>query len=108
MKKAFIFVFPSDTVCTTYPVQLNGIDPLLPVLGVLCSEVPHAVIDAYIQTTLIKLVRLEQRKCLINKGLVRLFCANDLHIFEGKSNNVSPAQHIQMVPVTVDTTILWL
>lgn len=85
MKKAFIFVFPSDTVCTTYPVQLNGIDPLLPVLGVLCSEVPHAVIDAYIQTTLIKLVRLEQRKCLINKGLVRLFVQMICTFLKGKA-----------------------
>lgn len=57
MKKAFIFV-----LCMTYSVQLNGVDPLLPVLWVLCSEVPHAVVYAYVQTALVKLVRLKNEE----------------------------------------------
>lgn len=48
-------------MCTTYPVQLDGVDPLLPVLRVLGSEVPHAVVHADVQTALVKLVRLKKK-----------------------------------------------
>lgn len=58
---AFISVFFPDAVCSTYPVKLNGVDPLLPVLWVLCSEVPHAVVYTYVQTALVKLVRLKKK-----------------------------------------------
>lgn len=47
-------------MAATYPVQLNGLDPLLSVLGVLCSQVPHAVVDADVQAALVKLVRLQR------------------------------------------------
>lgn len=49
-----------SAVYTTYPVQLNGVNPLLSVLWILCSEVPHAVIYTYVQSALIKLMRLEK------------------------------------------------
>lgn len=42
----------------TYPVQLDGVDPLVSVLGVLCSQVPHAVVYAYVQTALVEFMRL--------------------------------------------------
>lgn len=42
----------------TYPVQLNGVNPLVSVFWVLCSQVPDAVIHTYVQPALIKLVRL--------------------------------------------------
>lgn len=62
-KKAFFFFYCfllPDSACTTYPVQLDGVDPLLPVLRVLGSEVPHAVVHADVQTALVKLVRLKK------------------------------------------------
>lgn len=48
-------------VCVPYPVQLNGVNPLVSVLWVLCSEVPHAVVHTNVQSALIKLMRLKQR-----------------------------------------------
>lgn len=44
---------------TTYPVQLDGLDPLLSVFGVLCSQVPHAVVHTDVQPALVKLVGLK-------------------------------------------------
>lgn len=44
----------------TYPVQLNGLDPLLSVFGVLGSQVPHAVVYTYVQPALVKLVGLQR------------------------------------------------
>lgn len=44
----FFFFFEGGVsrVSTTYSVDLNGVDPLVSVFGVLCSQVPHAVINA--------------------------------------------------------------
>lgn len=39
-------------------MQVNGLDPLLSVLGVLCSQVPHTVVYTYVQAALVKLVGL--------------------------------------------------
>lgn len=50
-------------------MQLYGLDPLLPVLRVLCSEVPNAVIHADVKTALVKLVRLrKERRGLMNNN----------------------------------------
>lgn len=81
----------------TYPVQLNGVDPLLPVLRVLRSEVPHAVVHTYVHSALVKLVRLRQTNPEKWQEVVsdenkneksgKYFCANDLYILfleEGK------------------------
>lgn len=48
--------------CMTYPVQLNGVDPLVSVLWVLCSHVPHAVVHADVQPALVELMRLKMFK----------------------------------------------
>ena len=49
-------------VCEAHPVQLDGVDPLVSVLGVLCSEVPHAVVHTDVQPALVKLVRLRREE----------------------------------------------
>lgn len=59
-RKRLSFLLSSQIPCATYPVQLNGVDPLPPALRVLCSEVPHAVVYAYVQAALVKLVRLKK------------------------------------------------
>ncbi|MEQ2312181.1 hypothetical protein AMECASPLE_028197 [Ameca splendens] len=52
-------------------MQFNGLDPLQPVLRVLCSEVPDAVIHADVKTALVKLVRLsKERRGLMNNNEV--------------------------------------
>lgn len=43
-------------------MQLNGLDPLLSVLGVLRSQVPHAVVYTYVQPALVKLVGLSKKR----------------------------------------------
>lgn len=48
---------PQDT-SEPYPVKLNGLDPLGPVLRVLRPQVPHTVINADVQSALVKLVGL--------------------------------------------------
>lgn len=58
MGKAFLSVFLPAPAYTTYPVQLNGVDPLLSVIWVLRSEIPHAVIYADVHAAFVKLVRL--------------------------------------------------
>lgn len=45
-----------------YPVQLDGVDPLVPVLGVLGAQVPHAVVHADVQPALVKLVGLRRER----------------------------------------------
>lgn len=47
---------------TADPVQLDGVDPEAPVLGVLGPQVPHAVVDADVQPALVKLVGLPKSK----------------------------------------------
>lgn len=49
-------------VCMTYPVQFNGVNPLVSVLWVLCSQVPHTVIYTNVQPALIKLMRLKNKQ----------------------------------------------
>lgn len=94
----------------TYPVQLNGVDPLLPVLWVLCSEVPHAVVHTYVHTALVKLVRLRQTNPENDKKwfAMRIKMRNWVNIFvqmicifyfKRKGNNVSPAQRNKMMGV---------
>lgn len=46
----------------TYPVQLDGVDPLVPVLRVLSPEVPHTVVHTDVQPALVKLVRLQNKQ----------------------------------------------
>jgi len=53
-----IFLRYRGSVSVTHPVQLHGADPLVPVLRVLGSEVPHAVVHADVQPALVKLMRL--------------------------------------------------
>lgn len=61
MEKAFVSVFLPDPAYTTHPVQFNGVDPLLSVIWVLRSEVPHTVVYADVHSALVKLVRLWRR-----------------------------------------------
>lgn len=58
MEKAFVSVFRPDPVYTTHPVQFNGVDPLLSVIWVLRSEIPHTVVYTDVHSALVKLVRL--------------------------------------------------
>lgn len=46
----------------THPVQLDGVDPLVPVLRVLSPEVPHTVVHTDVQPALVKLVRLQNKQ----------------------------------------------
>lgn len=52
-----------------YPVQLDGVDPPLSALWVLRSEVPHAVVHAYVQSALVELVGLRERSERTVKGM---------------------------------------
>lgn len=50
-----------SAVLKTYPVQFNRFNPLVSVLGVLSSEVPHTVVYTHIQPALIKFMRLKKK-----------------------------------------------
>lgn len=49
-----------SAVLKTYPVQFNRFNPLVSVLGVLSSEVPHTVVYTHIQPALVKFMRLKK------------------------------------------------
>lgn len=57
-----VSLHPSLLFSVTHPVQLDGVDPLQPVLGVLCSQVPNAVVHTDVQPAFVKLVRLKENK----------------------------------------------
>lgn len=56
-----VLILPCVCVCATHPVQLDEVDPLVSVLGVLSSEVPHAVVHADVQPALVKLMGLKEK-----------------------------------------------
>lgn len=58
MEKALVSVLLPDPVYKTHPVQFDGVDPLLSVIWVLRSEIPHTVVYADVHSALVKLVRL--------------------------------------------------
>lgn len=47
---------------STYLVQLYGLDPLESVFRIFSSEIPNAVVDADVETALIKFVRLQRKR----------------------------------------------
>lgn len=50
------------SIKATHLVQLYGLDPLQSVFRIFSSEVPNAVVDADVETTLVKLMRLQKRE----------------------------------------------
>lgn len=46
----------------TYLVPLYGLDPLESVFRIFSSEVPNAVVDTYVETALVKFMRLQDRE----------------------------------------------
>lgn len=50
------------SVKATHLVQLYGLDPLQSVFRIFSSEVPNAVVDADVEATLVKLMRLQKRE----------------------------------------------
>ena len=64
----------SKACVSSHLVQLNGIDPVQSVVGVLCPEIPDTVIHADVKTTLIKFVRLwgGGKGVLLISGLMEL------------------------------------
>lgn len=59
MREALVSSVCERVAVVFYPVQLDGVDPLVPVLRVLSPEVPHAVVHTDVQPALVKLVRLQ-------------------------------------------------
>lgn len=43
-------------------MQLDGLNPLESVFRIFSSEVPNAVVDAHVETTLVKFMRLQKRE----------------------------------------------
>lgn len=52
-----------------YPVDLDGVDPLVSVFRVLRSQVPHTVVNTDVQPALVELVRLKNTQTKKREGM---------------------------------------